>query len=663
MSIKRKNKIFLGFLALLFFSAGLFICKNIFAKSEDVVINEIYATGNNDWIELYNFSNNDIDLSNNYRLYKSVSSLPSLLMRFGNISDGSYPGGTIIKSNEYYLIVRDDAAVGLLEIADAICTKAAFTWEGSGYTIYFGSDAISDNNDPDIIDMVKFGYENNSAIEIQDNKSIGRINEKDSDSSNDFILQNPTPNEENEETEIEPKENICNKEIYLNEIFPFTDEEYVKVHNNGKEDCSLKGWSITDSIGYDPENDELKNKDWNYHRNQFSDNELIEAGGYTYFRGNLYLNDTDDTVKLFNPQKEKVQSVSYENADSHEDYAYFLDGGKWSWDEESEDVSSGNFTAKLDIDEEVYKNVYAYFEISGISKDAKVTWTFGDGHKSYLQKTKHKYEETGKYEASVKYKEGGEYITKNFAVNVENFPHPKVKIVAVNPNPKGSDTDNETITIKNKSKKKINLKGWSIATGWKKLVNHPINEKFIIKAGKEKEITRKFSKFTLNNEKTKIELRYPDGEVAYDMKYKKKDGITEGEIYVKEEGGWVWKNSVSSIKYNVSSINANKNAINDQSTDSSNQNEVSDIGDEDVGKQTVQYKRENILENSIILANIEISNDELQSLQSRTIRDVDGAYYFTPEFHEREHYAVTFLKSIIFSANKKINFLLNLIAI
>jgi hypothetical protein len=83
------------------------------------------------------------------------------------------------------------------------------------------------------------------------------------------------------------------------------------------------------------------------------------------------------------------------------------------------------------------------------------------------------------------------------------------------------------------------LKGWSIATGWKNLYNHPITEDFEIKAGKKKEITKDFSKFTLNNKQTKIELRYPDGEVAYKLKYKK-DKISDDEIYAKVDSKWQW---------------------------------------------------------------------------------------------------------------------------
>jgi hypothetical protein len=230
----------------------------------------------------------------------------------------------------------------------------------------------------------------------------------------------------------------------------------------------------------------------------------------------------------------------------------------------------------------------------------------------------------------------------------------------VNANPKGKDSENETITILNKSKKKINFNGWSIATGWKKLYNHPISGDFKIKSGKEKEITREFSKFTLNNKKAKIELRYPDGEVAYEMKYKKIEGIAEGEIYEKKKGGWAWQQSQKSIK----SIKSEKlNMQNDEQhaisyLENIEENKPQDIPDEDVGKQTIQNK-EFLLLKAEPIAEMKPLNLEPYIIGAETIREIGGVYHFTPEYQEQEHYAITFFKKLLSIANIKINFLLN----
>ncbi len=123
------------------------------------IINSIYSTKNNDWIKLYNPTEKDFDLAEaGYRIEKTKTAEdPSLAMRIGNLDDGNYPGGTIIKSNDYYLIVRDDAEEEYKIEADAIATRDEFGWFDSGYTLYLGTSAISSSTDVDVIDAVGFG--------------------------------------------------------------------------------------------------------------------------------------------------------------------------------------------------------------------------------------------------------------------------------------------------------------------------------------------------------------------------------------------------------------------------------------------------------------------------------------------------------------------------
>lgn len=74
-------------------------------------------------------------------------------------------------------------------------------------------------------------------------------------------------------------------------------------------------------------------------------------------------------------------------------------------------------------------------------------------------------------------------------------------------------------------------------------------EDVIIEPGKTLALTREFSKFSLNNKKSKVELRYPDGKVAHDFAYnKKKESVKEDEIYTKESGQWAWVAPKAEIK-------------------------------------------------------------------------------------------------------------------
>jgi len=568
--VKNKNKVLFFYLALPVFLAVFFVfSKTISAKNKEIVINEIYATGNDDWIELYNTTDGDIDLANNYHMYKSVSASLGLLMRFGNTLDGSYPRGTIIKSHGYYLIVRDDASSNLIEMADAICTKVAFTWNGSGYTIYFGDGAISSANDSNIIDTVRFvDAQNNTAPEIQNSKSIGRLKGKDSDNNSiDFTLQNPTPGTENSEENISEE---TKSEYEINEL-----------------NLSVK----------------------------ISQSKDIYPQIYDYLEAEL---------ADANSRELKLSRI-----------------GK-----------SYNYSCAISDTQECEYPIL------------KFTWDFGDNHKSYLFSTKHKYEETGNYNASLTVSDGSKKTIKNFTVNVEEFPHPNIKIVSINANPKGNDTDNETITLQNKSKKKVNLNGWSIATGWEKMYNHPISEDFKIKAGKEKEITREFSKFTLNNKKTKIELRYPDGEVACDAKYnKKKLSIAEGEVYIKGKRGWAWQVAKQdTITKKQDTNNIQNTIINNQIENNVQENTQDDSGnipDADIVQQPKIERENKLVFNYNNVYKIELADSIPRILGAEDVREIDGTYHFTPEFPNQEHYAVVFGKNIFASMNLKINMLIN----
>ena len=323
-----------------------------------------------------------------------------------------------------------------------------------------------------------------------------------------------------------------------------------------------------------------------------------------------------------------------------------------------------------EIEKEVFVNVYAYFSVATKNDKVKVTWDFGDGHKSYLAETKHKYAEVGIYQASVKIIDGSEEVLKEFTVEVAEVAHPKVRIVAVNANPKGADTGIESLTIENKTNKKINLLGWSIATGWKKFINHPIREDVIIKKGKTKEVTHEVSSFTLNNTKAKIQLRYPDDKVAQQVKYKKVEGIKEEEIYQHKKGGWEWKVVIS----NQQSVTSNQNAIdNSQQSVNSEQGTINNSQQSVISEQEAIGNMPNTIENKweveprkILLSlretdsllEIEILKNTEFVFEVVNLREVDGQYFFTPQI-EQKHYLISFWERFFASLNAGMNQMLN----
>ena len=125
----------------------------------DLVISRIHTQGDDDWIEIWNYGEEDIDLAaSKIRLEKAKTALnPGIMIRFDNTADASFPGGTVIRAGSAYRIVRDDAAAELRNAAHAIALRSDFSLTDSGFTIYLAKDAVSRPDDEDIIDYVGYG--------------------------------------------------------------------------------------------------------------------------------------------------------------------------------------------------------------------------------------------------------------------------------------------------------------------------------------------------------------------------------------------------------------------------------------------------------------------------------------------------------------------------
>lgn len=328
--------------------------------------------------------------------------------------------------------------------------------------------------------------------------------------------------------------------VRLNEIFPDPSGrgdagEFIELYNFGTEAADLGGWIIRDA-----------SKTGRY---VLPAGTSLASGQYLAFTDQTFkfsLNNSDETVSLFDSSERLVNSVSYTKSQKDISLNYTASG--WRAGLPTPGFANTLNTppqTKEKVPKKGFRGMPVAFSAQGTDSDGdalKYVWDFGDGRKSYKPKTSHAYEKNGTYNVTLKTTDGKEDILETFTLKIVSYQYPKIRIVALMPNPPGNDADNEWLLIKNEGKKKVNLQGFSIATGGKKMTNHPIRGAIVIASKKERRLTSADALFTLPNKKGVVELRAPDGKVLQKITYTLAAGVPDGQVYRKEKSRpWQWQ--------------------------------------------------------------------------------------------------------------------------
>lgn len=398
------------------------------------------------------------------------------------------------------------------------------------------------NNDSDTVYLLgKDGGTKNDALDSQSFEKARKDSSYSFDGEDWQWTSIPTPGDENVFDADENKEDVGDspaENVYLNEILPSpkkdSADEYIEIANGESGPVDLFGWRLKDAS---------KSKGY-----EFKDHVTIDPGEYLAIykpQSKLALNNSAESVYLHNPKGDVTSSVSYDK--SQKNASYNFDGKSWRWSKYFTPGKKNRFDSepavKIKKIKRAYKDIYTEFSAKAKDKETKklkYVWDFGDGKKSYLKKTSHKYLATGKYAVTLSVSDDSQTVEKSFMLTVKNYPRPDLEIVKIVPNPPGNDSASETIDIKNSSGKKASLDGWKIATGsGEKMYNHPISDGITLESGEANTITREMSKFTLNNKAGKVQLVSPDGKIIDVVEYEK-EKIAEGEAYLKIDGEWQW---------------------------------------------------------------------------------------------------------------------------
>jgi len=502
--------------------------ENFQISPSDIVINEFVSDpvdGEEEWVELYNNTNREIDLSGFY--LEEGSGAQTFLN--GKISP---KGFFVVEKIKGYLNNSGDI-IFLKDSSGRIIDKVTYgNWDDGNLT--------------------------DNATTTKDPYSIARIIDgKDTDEDNlDFKVANPTKGSPNQ---ILNSKNFVSG-IVINEILANpkgddSEKEFIELKNLNNFDVDLLNWYLQDSSN-----------------RKFKISSKIPKNGFLLiFRkeSKIALNNSNgDCVKLFQPDGTLIDSVCY-SEEVLEDVSFSRNNkGEFEWTEiltpgKENEIKRPNQKPKAQIfiekekilsGEEIYFDGSDSFDPDG--DNIKFFWDFGDGNKKEGVYVSHSFWEPKKYKVTLKVEdERGAFDTTSVKIEVikkeseeksyysEAFK--KLFISEIFPNPKGKD-DQEFIEILNLSNEEIDIsnfilkdkteKGYKIKQGTKILP-----KSFLV-------FWKDETKISLNNDEDEIEFLDTDKNLIDKVFYLK--APENFSLSRKENGEMVWTKIVTPGKEN-----------------------------------------------------------------------------------------------------------------
>ncbi len=252
----------------------------------NVKINEIYSRGtaaNPDWIEIYNTSNTQIDLSG-YKIYDIGG-------QGGTKPKKEFPAGSTLPANGFFVLVVDDT------------TSSGFGLSSDGETVWL------ENPSGSVIDNITF-----PALGVD--TSYGRK----PDGSNIWDkLSPPTKGARNDTSGI-----ILNT-VVMNEIYSrgtSTNPDWIEIYNPNSVQVDLTGYKIYDNAG----------QGGSKPKKLFPTGTIIPANGFYVIvtddadPSGFGLSSSGETVWLENPSGAVIDNIAFPAMDVTQTYGRYPDG-------------------------------------------------------------------------------------------------------------------------------------------------------------------------------------------------------------------------------------------------------------------------------------------------------------------------------------------------
>ncbi len=529
----------------------------------DVVINEFVsdpADGDEEWVELYNTTSKVIDLAG------------------WTVEEGSGAKtkleGEISISGESRFFVSQKISGNLNNKGDIIILR-----DSTG----------------NLIDQISYGdwndgnRENNAPVASDPGATARKFDGQNSyNNINDFaVTATPTKGESNiitadeDESEIEnlPLGNYdYSNDIIISEIFPNpkgddSEYEFIELYNQGERDVDLVGWVLGDESERRYE--------------MASSTAIIKGGAYLVIyrsESKLAFNNTSDSVKLFQPLKEKaLQVIKYEKAIESWSFNIQINTAninyKYIWSEvvtpfKANIIKTVNHPPLVyfDCPEEVLVGTKVIFDSSDTFDEdgdkLSYTWDFGDGLKNSLASPEHAFLKKGNYRVKLAVSDGKSEAKKEKVIKVSDIlvlaaetdrdeatPRLYGGEIIINeflPSPEGSDEEGEWIELYNQGQSQINLLSWSLDDSHGGSKPYKFLSDFWLGQGMFYMVERSESRLALNNSGDSVRLFNDLNELVDNVQY---GASVEGASYVRNSNGqWVWTNVLTPGEENVIAI-------------------------------------------------------------------------------------------------------------
>ncbi len=179
-----------------------------------------------------------------------------------------------------------------------------------------------------------------------------------------------------------------------------------------------------------------------------------------------------------------------------------------------------------------------------------LTWDFGDKTGVKGLNAAHSYSAVGEYSVILK-ADNGESVSEDILKVKITMPEFSDKIILseILPNPIGVDKDGEWIELYNSGDKKVNLKGWILASGAKTASKQYIfsGDNFI-EAKSYLVIKRSASGLVLTNENGKVSLSWSADKIMSEVAY---GSAKEGKSFAFVNNVWQWADAPTPSKANL----------------------------------------------------------------------------------------------------------------